>query len=116
MRVLIFVVVASILYMPGSSANAENFIDCAEVTMPEKINDALLKRLEAAKEAGQQRIPVIVTLTPGADVALIEKKGLKRISQHVPLYAGDLTAAEIHEIAHWDQVERIEYDDKAWVL
>ncbi len=85
--------------------------------MSEKINNALLKQLEEAKKAGpQQKIPVIVTLTSGADVAMIEKKGLKQISQHVPLYSGNLTAAEVCEIAQWDQVERVEYDEKAWAL
>lgn len=89
---------------------------CSEVSMS-KIDHALLKQLEEAEKAGRTMdIPVIVTLIPGVEAPLIEQCGLKRISRHVPLYAGRLPAAGICEMARRDDVERIEYDDKAWAL
>lgn len=78
-----------------------------------KIDHALLKQLEEAEKAGRKTdIPVIVTLIPGVEAPLLEQRGLKRISRHVPLYAGRLPAVEICEMARRDDVERIEYDDK----
>ncbi len=82
-----------------------------------KIDDALLRRLETARRAGPgQRIPVIVTLAEGADAGAVEAKGLQQISQHLPIYAGELGVAEIEEIARWQRVERIEYDSPASAL
>ena len=101
----------------GKGVTSLLYVDRVEEAMPEKINDALLKQLEEAKRAGlEQKIPVIVTLAAGADTSVIEKKGLKRISEHVPLYAGTLTAVEIRELAQQSEVERIEYDERAWAL
>lgn len=87
--------------------------------MTAKISEALGKRLaEAEQTEPQQEIPVIVTVTAGADPAALEQKGLKihRTFTHIPAISGTLTAAEVHDMAQLEQVEHIDYDSKAWAL
>jgi hypothetical protein len=84
-----------------------------------KVSDELLKRLEEAEQTEPQReIPVIVTIAVDADLAELERKGLKvqQTFQNISAVSGTLTAAEANEVAQWDQVERIEYDGAVWAL
>ena len=81
--------------------------------MAAKMSDELTKLLErVGKIEPQQTIPVIVTVTPGANLTMLEQKGLKiqRIFEHISALSGTLTAAQANELAQLDQVENIEYD------
>ena len=87
--------------------------------MSAKIRGELFKRLqEAEKSEPQQEVPVIVTITAGADLAELERKGLKiqRVFEAISAVSGTLTVSEITEIAQMDQVETIEYDGEVWAL
>jgi len=87
--------------------------------MTTKISDELLKRLDEAAIAEPQReIPVIVTITSGTDLAVLEKKGLKiqRTFQNSSDVAGTLTVAEVNPVADLDSVVAIDYDGTAWIL
>ncbi len=87
--------------------------------MAAKIDDSLLQQIEEAKKTDpHQEIPVIVTVTPGADLTALEQKGLKiqLRFQHIPAVAGTLSAAEVEEVAALDEVERIEADEKMYAL
>jgi hypothetical protein len=84
--------------------------------MDAKVNNELLKAAEAAEP--QQEIPVIVTVTPGANLTALEQKSLK--IQHsftnISAVSGTLPASEINALSQSDEVERIEYNSKAWAL
>ena len=85
--------------------------------MTTKISDELLKRLDEATIAEpQQEIPVIVTITSGTDLAVLEEKGLKiqRTFQNSSDIAGTLTVAEVNPVAELDSVVAIDYDGTAW--
>lgn len=87
--------------------------------MSTKISDELLKRLDEAAIAEPQReIPVIVTITSGTDLAVLEEKGLKiqRTFQNSSDIAGTLTVAEVNPVAELDSVVAIDYDGTAWIL
>lgn len=87
--------------------------------MTTKVSDELLKQLEEAeKEEPQREIPVILTITAGADPATLQQKGLRirRIFEGISAISGTLTAAEVSELAQLDQVEVIEYDGPVWAL
>jgi hypothetical protein len=84
-----------------------------------KIDPELLRQIDAAKKTQtQQEIPVIVTITPGADLAPLEARGLKieRTFENISAVAGKLKWTEIDNIALLDQVERIEYDGQMQAL
>ena len=84
--------------------------------MAAKIQEELAKQLEdAAREESQREIPVIVTITRGADLALLEQRGLKVLHtyENISAVSGTLTAAEVNGLAALDQVERIDYDGRA---
>lgn len=85
--------------------------------MTAKISDELLKRLDEAEKAEPQReLPVIVTITTGADLDALEQKGLKiqGTFESISAISGTLTAAQVNEVAQLDQVENIEYDGEVW--
>ena len=84
--------------------------------MDAKVNDELLKIAEAAEP--QQEIPVIVTVAPGANLTALEQKGLKiqHSFKNISAVSGTLPASEINTLSQIDEVERIEYDSKAWAL
>ena len=87
--------------------------------MTTKISDELLKQLDAATRAAPQReIPVIVTITAGTDLAVLEEKGLKiqRTFQNSSDVAGTLTVADVNPVAALDSVVAIDYDGTAWKL
>ena len=84
--------------------------------MDAKVNDELLKVAEAAEP--QQEIPVIVTVTPGANLTVLEQKGLKiqHSFNNISAVSGTLPASEINTLSQLDEIERIEYDSQAWAL
>lgn len=87
--------------------------------MSANISDTLLRELAEAKRAEPQgEIPVIVTVTPGADVAALERIGLKiqHRYENIPAVSGTLTAPQVKALAQLHQVERIELDETAWAL
>ena len=87
--------------------------------MTTKISNELSKRLhEAAIAEPQREIPVIVTITPGTDPAVLEEKGLRiqRTFQNSSDVAGTLTVAEVNPVADLDSVVAIDYDGTAWAL
>jgi hypothetical protein len=87
--------------------------------MTAKVDDELLKQMEEIEKAEPQReIPVIVTLTLGADPSLLEQRGLKiqRTFASISAVSGTLTAAGVREFAQMDQVEKVEYDGSVWAL
>ena len=87
--------------------------------MAAKISDELTKRLEEAGKIGpQQTVPVIITVTPGADLTALEQKGLRiqRIFENISAVSGTLTASQANELAQLNEVEHIEYDGEVWAL
>jgi hypothetical protein len=84
--------------------------------MNAKVNDELLKVAEEAEP--QQEIPVIVTVKAGENLTALEQKGLKiqHSFKNISAVSGTLPAAEINALSQLDEVERIEYDSKAWAL
>jgi hypothetical protein len=92
-------------------------MDNSEVKlMTAKVNDELLKIAEATEP--QQEIPVIVTITADANLTALKQKGLKiqHSFKNISAVSGTLPAAEINALSQLDEVERIEYDSKAWAL
>jgi len=84
-----------------------------------KIDPELSQHLQEALSAEPHReIPVIVTLSEGADIAELERRGLKvhRRFESISAVSGTMTAAAVSQIAALDSVARIEYDGKAWAL
>lgn len=84
-----------------------------------KIDSELSQHLQEALSAEPQReIPVIVTLSEGADIAELERRGLKvhRRFESILAVSGTMTAAAVSQVAALDSVVRIEYDGKAWAL
>ena len=87
--------------------------------MSAKISDELLKRLkEASKAEPQREIPVIVTITPGADLTALKQKGLKiqQTFENISAVSGTITAAKVNEVALLELVENIEYDGEVQAL
>jgi hypothetical protein len=87
--------------------------------MSTKISETLARRLdEVASTEPQREIPVIVTFGSGTDLAALEQKGLKiqRTFTNIPAVAGTIPAPAVNALAALDQVETIEYDERAWAL
>jgi len=87
--------------------------------MPSKLDPALRARLdELARTDPDQLVPLIVTLTPGADASTLRAKGL-RIEQQFPIIsavAGRMTARQALDLAALDDVVRVEYDGEMRAL
>lgn len=87
--------------------------------MTTKMDEEFLRQVEESQITEPQReIPVIVTIKPNTDLAVLQKKGLKvhRTFSHIPAVAGTLNAAAAHEVAQLDEVELIEYDGEVHAL
>jgi hypothetical protein len=87
--------------------------------MVTKIAGPLLQQIEEAKKTDPlQEFSVIVTVTPDADLTVLEQKGLKiqlRL-ENLPGASGTLTAAKAEEIAALDQVKLIEPEGEVHAL
>lgn len=87
--------------------------------MSTKIDAELSKHLREAESAEPHRqIPVIVTVSEGADVAELERRGLRihgRV-ESIRIVYGTIAASAVSQIEGLDSVERIEYDSRAWAL
>jgi len=87
--------------------------------MSGKIGEELLVKLEAVLASDPQRkIPIIVTLNPGADISILDNKGMdiQRVIESVSAVAGVLSASEIEEISLLEEVNLIEYDGTVYGL
>ena len=79
--------------------------------MVSKVNKALLEQLDQARQT-KREIPVIVSTVAGADLSVLEQKGLciTHRFKNIDAVAGTLTAEHVLELAQLDEVEVIEYD------
>ena len=87
--------------------------------MGTKIDAELSQHLRDAESAEPQReIPVIVTLSEGADVAELERRGLKVRGRYesIPAVYGTIAASAVSQVEGLDSVAQIEYDGRAWAL
>lgn len=87
--------------------------------MSTKIDAELSKHLrEAESTEPHQQIPVIVTLSEGADVAELERRGLKVLGRigSIPVVYGTIAASAVSQVETLDSVARIEYDSRARAL
>jgi hypothetical protein len=87
--------------------------------MGTKIDHELSRHLQEAEHAEPQRqIPVIITLNEGADVAELERRGLKALGRVESIRAiyGTIAASAVSQVEGLDSVARIEYDGRAWAL
>ncbi len=87
--------------------------------MSGKIGEELLVKLEAVLASDpQHKIPIIVTLNPGADISILDNKGMdiQRVIESVSAFAGVLSASEIEEISLLEEVNLIEYDGTVYGL
>jgi hypothetical protein len=77
----------------------------------EKMSPELAHRLDAADT--DERVSVIVTLRPDADVSMLERHGLeiRHRYESVPSVAGTLRAGKANELAALDEVKLIESDE-----
>ncbi len=87
--------------------------------METKIDAELSQRVREAKSAEPQpQIPVIVTLSDGADIGELERRGLKIVGrfENIPAVYGNIAAPDVSQVEELDFVARIEYDSRAWAL
>ena len=87
--------------------------------MGTKIDAELSKRVREVESTEPQReIPVIVTLSEGADVAELERCGLKVVGRYESISGvyGTIAASAVSAVEGLDSVARIEYDGRAWAL
>jgi hypothetical protein len=82
-----------------------------------KISPELMTRIENAR-AETQEIPVIVTLAPGTDAAVLDSTGLKvgRGMENIPAVAGTVAADDVAKLAELSEVVRVEYDGEMHAL
>ncbi|MDQ3680360.1 MAG: hypothetical protein M3378_07430 [Actinomycetota bacterium] len=84
-----------------------------------KIHHGLLKRSrEMRRDRPDHEIPVIVTVSPGVDMAAMESRGLKveRTLASVSAVAGTVAADELEGLAALEEVRSIEYDGEIQAL
>ena len=87
--------------------------------MSTKIDAELSQQLREAEISEPQReIPVIVSLSEGADFAELERLGLKIRGRYESISAvyGTLPASAVRQVETLNSVARIEYDGRAWAL
>lgn len=86
--------------------------------MSGKITEELARRLAEADAEPDVQIPVIVTLSAGADPTTLEQQGfsVQRVFENIPAVAGTLTVAGARALADVDQIETIEFDGEAHAL
>jgi hypothetical protein len=82
--------------------------------MDNKINPELARFLTELKGHPKTRVPVIVTLAPGAEPAGLQQAGLsiERRFELIPAVAGAIAASDIPALARLDTVELIELDSE----
>ena len=82
-----------------------------------KISPELMTRIESAR-AETQEIPVIVTLAPGTDPAVLDSTGIKvgRGMENIPAVAGSVAAEDVAKLAELTEVVRVEYDGEMHAL
>ncbi len=85
--------------------------------MSHKVSPEVMARVASATEESSE-IPVIVTLAPGADPAVLEPKGItiRRVMENAPLVAGTVAGADVTDLAELREVERVEYDGEMYAL
>jgi hypothetical protein len=83
----------------------------------QKVSAELMARVERATEESRE-IPVIVTLAPGTDPAVLEPKGIRirRVMENIPVVAGTVAGADVTALAELGEVERVEYDGEMYAL
>jgi hypothetical protein len=85
--------------------------------MSQKVSPEVMARVERATEESSE-IPVIVTLAPGADPAVLEPKGMRirRVMENIPAVAGSVAVGDLADLAELGEVERVEYDGEMHAL
>jgi len=83
----------------------------------QKVSPEVMARVESATEESRE-IPVIVTLAPGTDPAVLEPKGIRirRVMENTPVVAGTVAGADVTGLAELGEVERVEYDGEMYAL
>jgi len=84
--------------------------------MGTKIDAELARQLREAQTTEPHRaIPVIVTLNKGADVAELERRGVKVHGRYESISAvyGTVDASAVSQVEDLPSVKTIEYDGKA---
>ena len=87
--------------------------------MSAKISDDLLQRLQAAEKTDpRHEIPVIVTVTAGADLSDLVRKGFKvnRVFERISAVSGTISAAGVKALAQSPQIEAVEFDGEMRAL
>jgi hypothetical protein len=98
--------------MVGIRGRSEGKADVSQKVSPE-----VMARVESATEDSRE-IPVIVTLVPGTDPAVLEPKGIRigRVMENIPVVAGTVDGADVTGLAELPEVERVEYDGQMYAL
>lgn len=81
--------------------------------MASKVDSTLQEQIDAAKrDDSHLPIPVIVTVEPGTDLAILGKSGLhiERTIESISAICGTIEAEQVEAVAKLDQVSLIEYD------
>jgi len=87
--------------------------------MGTKIDAELSNRLREAESAEPQReIPVIVRLREGADIAELERRGLRVQGRYesIPAVYGTIAASAMSRVEALDSVVQMEFDGRAQAL
>lgn len=87
--------------------------------MSGKVNEALAEQMGEARRLDPQReIPVVVTIKPGTDPAILTQRGLKieHTFEDIHAVSGTLVADEVDALAQLSEVESIEFDGTAWAV
>jgi hypothetical protein len=95
----------------------ESVLALKGIGVSEKVSAELMARVE--RGMGESReIPVIVTLAPGTDPAVLEPKGIRirRVMENIPVVAGTVAGADVTGLAELGEVERVEYDGEMYAL
>jgi hypothetical protein len=87
------------------------------IVVSQKVSAEVMARVESGMEEPQE-IPVIITLAPGTDPAVLEPKGIRirRVMENIPAVAGTVAAGDVTDLAELGEVERVEYDGEMYAL
>jgi hypothetical protein len=85
--------------------------------MSQKVSPEVSARVKGAIEESKE-IPVIVTLAPGSDPAVLEPTGMRvhRVMDNIPAVAGTVAGGAVRRLAELDEVQRVEYDGEMHAL
>jgi hypothetical protein len=85
--------------------------------MRQKVSPEVIARVNGAIEESKE-IPVIVTLAPGSDPAVLEPAGMRvsRVMENIPAVAGTVAGAAVSHLAELAEVQHVEYDGEMHAL